>query len=112
MGSRFGDRVRNKVRVRVPSGLGQGLGFRVGAGCRDEARLAARVRANTPRGAGVDAAVRAEYRGAPVWRDVGERGGGGVRIDGGGGRGIVGNALALLLPTCREGKGRRHGACR
>ena len=40
-----------------------------------------------------------------MWRDVGERGGGGVRIGGGGGVGIVGNALALLLPTYREGKG-------
>ena len=41
-----------------------------------------------------------------MWRDVGERGGGGVRVGGGGGVGIVGNALALLLlPTYREGKG-------
>ena len=40
-----------------------------------------------------------------MWRDVGERGGAGARIGGGGGVGNVGNALALLLPTYREGKG-------
>ena len=74
-------------------------------GRRDETRLPTRARASTARGAGIDAAVGAEYRRAPVRRIVGD---GGVDIDVGGGPsgpgdgldglgGLDGKALLLLL---------------